>query len=97
REEALNQMRSGLQKFISHHGRQGYHETITRFWMELLEKYLCQRPKGPLLDKVNGAVERFADKDVLNDCYSRELVMSDGAKAGWIEPDLVHHRDTEFQ
>jgi len=93
--EALDRMRSGLERFISHHGRQGYHETITRFWMELLGKYLCQCPKEPLIHKVNGALERFASKDVLYDYYSRELVTSDAAKAGWIEPDLRPIADSD--
>ncbi len=44
REEALERMRCGLQSFIAHHGKQGYHETITRFWMELLANYLGQLP-----------------------------------------------------
>ncbi len=44
REDALGRMQRGLQSFIAHHGKQGYHETITRFWMELLADYLCQLP-----------------------------------------------------
>jgi len=87
-EEALGRMRSGLQRFVAHHGRQGYHETITRFWMELLGNHLRQCPKEPLVTKVNAALQRFASKHVLYDYYSRELVMSDAAKAGWVEPDL---------
>jgi hypothetical protein len=88
REEALDRMRRGLQNFISHHGRQGYHETITRFWMELLRDHLSQCPKEPLVSKVNSALQRFASKDVLYDYYSRDLVTSDLAKDGWVEPDL---------
>src|SRR5262250_1276188 len=33
-EAALNSMRESLLRFIRHHGVTGYHETITRFWME---------------------------------------------------------------
>jgi len=88
RSEALDRMRGGLQRFISHHGRQGYHETITRFWMELLGNYLCRCRKDQLVNKVNGALERFASKDVLYDYYSRGRLTSEAAKAAWIEPDL---------
>jgi hypothetical protein len=88
RREALDRMRTGLRRFIAHHGRQGYHETITRFWMELLGNYLCQRPKDQLVGRVNGALECFASKDVLFGYYSRELLRSEVAKAAWIEPDL---------
>ena len=88
RREALDRMRTGLRRFIAHHGRQGYHETITRFWMELLGNYLCQCPKDQLVGRVNGALERFASKDVLFGYYSRELLTSEAAKAAWIAPDL---------
>jgi len=89
RHDALRRMRRGLQRFIAHHQKQGYHETITRFWMELLCNYLCQSPRGATITgKVNGAVERFASKDVLYSYYTRELVTSDAARAEWVEPDL---------
>jgi hypothetical protein len=89
RHEALGRMRCGLQRFIAHHQKQGYHETITRFWMELLCSYLCQCQDGATItSKVNGAVERFGSKDVLYSYYTRDRVMSDAARATWIEPDL---------
>ena len=89
RPQALRRMRGGLQRFIAHHQKQGYHETITRFWMELLCNYLCQLPEGcTITRKVNGAVDRFASKDVLYHYYTRERVMSDAARAAWVEPDL---------
>jgi hypothetical protein len=89
REEALTRMRDGLQRFIAHHKKQGYHETITRFWMELLENYLSQCPPATTLtSQLNGAIERFARKDVLFAYYTRERVMSDTAKAAWVAPDL---------
>lgn len=89
RQLALGRMRSGLQRFIAHHQKQGYHETITRFWMELLCNYLCQSPEGATItDKISGAVESFASKDTLYSYYTRERVMSDAARATWVEPDL---------
>ena len=88
-EAALSRMRDGLLRFIGHHGKQGYHETITRFWMELLRSSLLQAsPKAQLMDKVNNTLKRFTNKDVLFMYYSRERVMSEAAKADWVEPDL---------
>lgn len=96
RDEGLERMRQGLQNFIAHHGKQGYHETITRFWMELLARYLAQRPQSEtLICKVNGAVQEFASKDVLYSFYSRDRVMSDAARATWIEPDLRTIEDSD--
>jgi hypothetical protein len=82
-------MREGLQHFIAHHGRQGYHETITRFWLELLGNFLGHLPRQTsTLMKINFALERYASKETLFEYYSRDRVMSDIAKTKWIEPDL---------
>jgi hypothetical protein len=95
-EQALERMRRGLQSFIAHHGKQGYHETITRFWMELLANYLrlCP-PAASLLSKVNGALQQFASKEVLFSYYSRDRVMSDAARTAWTEPDLRPIADSD--
>lgn len=89
REEALARMRAGLQRFIAHHGKDGYHETITRFWMELLDSYLRSLPVGmPLDKKVTAAITRYGRKDVLFAYYTRERVMSETARRQWVEPNL---------
>lgn len=87
--EALARMRSGLQRFITHHGKQGYHETITRFWMELMGSYLGEIPENvSLTHKVNLVITDFGSKDILGEYYTRERVMSETAKRDWVEPDL---------
>lgn len=89
REAALDRMRIQLQKFSAHHGKQGYHETITRFWIELLHEFLSgQSADAPFAWKVNHALERYGNKDVLYSYYTRELVMSEAARREWTEPDL---------
>lgn len=89
REEAMERMRRGLQAFIAHHGKQGYHETITRFWMEILADDLARCAQGTtMLERINAAVQHYGNKDVLFSYYSRDRVMSDEAKNGWVEPDL---------
>jgi hypothetical protein len=88
-EAALVRMRAGLVRFISHHGKQGYHETITRFWMELLRDFLRQLPPATsLTNKMNNALECIENKEVLYSYYTRERVMSEIAKREWVEPDL---------
>ena len=97
-EQALARMRTGLKKFIAHHGKQGYHETITRFWMELLAAYLEGAPGEMLLvSRVNSVVERFGSKQILFSYYTRERVMSDAAKQAWIAPDLQGIADRHMQ
>jgi hypothetical protein len=88
-EKALGRMRVSLTRFIAHHGMRGYHETITRFWMELLGDFLRQQaPAASLRNKTNDALECYANKDVLFSYYTRDRVMSEVAKREWMEPDL---------
>jgi hypothetical protein len=88
-EKTLVQMRGALQRFSAHHGKQGYHETITRFWVEVLAEYLAKLPPSmPLIERVNSAVDRYGHKDVLFSHYTRERVLSEAARQEWIEPDL---------
>jgi hypothetical protein len=87
-EEALNRMRTHLLKFSAHHGKHGYHETITRFWIELLDGALRQQAAdATVLSRVNAVVALFP-KEVLFDYYTRDRVMSDTAKREWVEPDV---------
>ncbi len=89
-EEALTRMRTGLVRFTAHHGKQGYHETITRFWIMLIRDFLGQLPEGlTIAERVNAMVESFPGKETLFEYYTRERVMSEVARREWVEPDLV--------
>ena len=89
-EQALVRMRTGLQRFIAHHGRQGHHETMTRFWLELLGEFLRRMPgQMSVVAKINGAVAAHRNKDVLFEHYSRDRVMSEQARREWMAPDIV--------
>jgi hypothetical protein len=87
--EALVRMKTGLVRFIEHHGKQGYHETITRFWMEIVGRFVESMSRdAAIMETVNRVVERYDNKDVLFEYYSRERVLSERAKRQWVEPDL---------
>ena len=87
--EALDRMRSMLLQFTAHHGVKGYHETITQFWLQVVEEQLgSPRSESNFIARVNHLVERLGDKDLLFSYYSRERVLSEEARARWIEPDL---------
>ncbi|MGA8307434.1 MAG: hypothetical protein WB723_17310, partial [Candidatus Acidiferrales bacterium] len=87
---ALEKMRAGLRRFIAHHGKNGYHLTITEFWLERVEKLVVERrdaEKG-LVPLVNSVVECCSDKNLIYEFYSRERIASAEAKAAWIKPDI---------
>ena len=89
-EVARGKMRAGLRRFIAHHGKNGYHVTLTEFWLERVGKLvteLRERKKG-LVPLVNSVVERCSDKNLIYEFYSCEQIASAEAKSGWIEPDI---------
>lgn len=88
-QKALDLMREKLRQFSWHHGKMGYHETITRFWLQLVETFMAENAGVPLDSMVNKVVQEFDDKNLLFQYYRRELVMSEKARAEWVEPDLL--------
>jgi hypothetical protein len=87
---ARERMRAGLVKFISHHGRHGFNETITEFWLRMVEDQIrATRGTGRKpVAIVNEIVSRLGDKSVIYLHYSREKLESAEAKAGCVMPDL---------
>lgn len=88
-EDALDRMRSTLQRFTQYHRVTAYHETITRFWLRLASDFMTNHPTNQnFAAQVNALIERYLNKNVLFEYYSRERVLSDAARNGWLEPDL---------
>ena len=87
--EGARQVRENLVRFIGHYGLTGYNETITLFWIKLIKGFLeGADPRRPINDLANDLVERFGNSQVIFDYYSREKLLSDEARIGWVEPDL---------
>jgi hypothetical protein len=89
-DQATESMRAGLLRFLDHHGvgRQKYHESLTIFWMRLVQAFLNDDEKKSLLEQANSVIEAFADSKLVFEYYTRELLMSDEARKNWVEPDL---------
>ena len=90
-EEAMNSMRAGLHKFIDAHGvdRRKYNETITLFWVKVVRNFLERAGKErTLADLLNKLLPIYDDSKLIFEYYSRELINSDEARVGWVEPDL---------
>ena len=92
-EAAREKMRAGLRKFIAHHGKNGYHVTITEFWLERVGQLVAglREREENLVPLVNSVVERCSDKNLVYEFYSRERIASAEAKAARIEPDIKSH------
>jgi hypothetical protein len=93
-ESAYAKMRSGILNLLEHgfsvdlKKEMPYHETITLFWMRTVADYNESKNGASLLEKANEVAYKW-DKDYPLNFYSRELLFSDEARAGFVEPDLV--------
>jgi len=89
-EEATERMRSGLQSLSARHNATGYHETLTRFWMRLLDHLARARYSHlPLHARVNAVIESHGSMRPVFAHYTEGRVFSQEARATWVDPDLV--------
>jgi 4-hydroxy-tetrahydrodipicolinate synthase len=93
-DRALPAMRDGIRRLNQTHGTpetptRGYHETITRAYVELLGSFLGRfSQQTPLATRVAALLAHpLAARDALLGFYARERLMSAEARAAWLEPD----------
>jgi hypothetical protein len=95
-EEALVVVREGIRKVNAAHGvtttpTGGYHETITRFYMTVICRYVAEEAGETGSDwaaRVNRLLARYGARDLPLKHYTKDLLMSADARFGWVEPDL---------
>ena len=89
-EQATEKMRASLFRFIDHYGIEGkYHETLTVFWMRVVQKRLDELdPALSLLETTNAVVEAFGNARLVFEYYSEELLWSTEARRTSVQPDL---------
>lgn len=68
---------------------QGYHETLTRFYIAAISAHLAQDAPGTLGERVNRLLASDRGRrDYPLRFWSQELLFSVAARRGWVEPDL---------
>lgn len=88
-EAAVETMRTGLKRFLAHHGIDGYNETITVFWLRRLQVSVANRyPHESRTELTERCLEQNAEGKLIFEYYSRDRLMSETAKGEWVEPDL---------
>lgn len=89
-DDATVRMRETLKNFTHHHGVNVYHETVTCFWMKLLDHLATKHYRDmPLWRRINLIVERWALTDPVTAHYSRDVIKSRAARESWIDPDRL--------
>ena len=92
--ESTKRLRQSIKQYnvacgIENTETQGYHETITQFYVWLINQFIQQTDCSQPIDLLaNGLIDRYGDKSLLFRYYSRSRLMSKTARLQWVEPDL---------
>jgi hypothetical protein len=95
-EEATPLIREGIKRYNESQGvpnsdSRGYHETVTRFYIWSIGKFLELAGRaGSLVDLTNRLLaSEHGSKQSPFRYYSRDRLLSVAARHGWVEPDLM--------
>jgi hypothetical protein len=93
--EALARLRVGIRRLNESFGgvnssASGYHETITRAYLTLLDQFLAASPAELSLAERVDRLSRspLSDRQALLGFYRRDTLMSVAARVAWVAPDL---------
>jgi len=87
---ALERFRAALVGFLSHHGIPAtkYHETLTRAWLLGVNHFMHRSPESSSADDFIQRNPALLDSKIMLTHYSADLLYSDQARAGFVEPNL---------
>ncbi len=89
-EQATERMRLSLRRMLENNGIAGFHETMTVFWMKLLDHLAATRYASlSLCERVNAIVESHGTRWPVEAHYSNAVVASQQAREHWVAPDLL--------
>jgi hypothetical protein len=89
--EALERVRTRINLYVGAHGIDPslYHETVTVFWLNRVRAYIGRADaRLGLAAMTNALTAECGRSRLIFDYYSKELIDSDAARRGWVEPDL---------
>lgn len=93
-EDALCRLRSGIISYNlavggQNTGQNGYHETMTIFWWDVINQFVKQNP-GKSFKEMSDIflASPMADKALPFRFYTREKILSPVARSRFVKPDL---------
>src|ERR1019366_4432490 len=91
--DAMNLLRTRIAGYNESQGGKntpdsGYHETITRFWVEIISRFIGRLPPDlSRLEVARRVVASFGNRrDLFRDYYDFDVVTSREARAAWVPP-----------
>ena len=95
-ERGSAKIRAGLRHLTAAHGAPGkYHETITLFWILLIQHAITLTPDMDDFDAFLAQHDHLGDTGLLKRHYSAELLKS--SREAWAAPDLLPLPGAEMQ
>ena len=93
-EDTIARIREGIKIHNSVHQvpdspTSGYHETMTRAWLSLVQFVLCEYGPSTDADEFYEQHPELSQKKTLRLFYSKERLMSADARNNFCEPDLT--------
>ena len=86
---ARSRLVQGIQRFAAAKGKaEKYHHTITLAWIRLVEAARASAGECDF-DALIAKHPELLDKTILDRYYSAELLQSNAARQGWVEPDKM--------
>lgn len=91
--KAYPEMKKGLLKYNGCFQNEGYHETMTQFWIWAIKKYRGDE-KGDIhwtQETLDGIIfdDDLTHRNLWTRYYTKEVMMSEKAKKTWIQPNLL--------
>jgi hypothetical protein len=87
-EIASEKTRAGIRKLAAAHGKDGYHETITLFWLMAVREFVATADAAESISDLANRLVSTYDKTLIAEYYSAELLASPEAKAQSVPSDL---------
>ena len=93
-DESLKRLRQNIKQYnvacgINNTETQGYHETITQFYIWLINHFIQQIDCSQSIDLIaDTLIDCYGDKSLVFSYYSKDKLMSKTARLQWVEPDL---------
>lgn len=92
--QALTRLRTGIRALNDSHGTAntdsgGYHETITAFYVLMMDRFLAAADRSRSLDDLTVEfIAAYPTSDLPLRYYSRKRLFSVQARRQWVEPDI---------
>ena len=83
-------MRDTLSRFLIHNGvdPSKYHETLTKAWILAVHHFMNETGSSKSADDLIDRNAEMLDKKIMMTHYSAEVLFSDEARSGFVNPDL---------